>query len=51
MNIPIGPAKADRSEGFLIKIPIFISMWIDFIENRILLFGNPVGINWNYENN
>ena len=25
-------------------------MWVDFIENYIISYGNPVGINWNYEN-
>ena len=35
--------RHDRSEGFYIKISIFIDFsgfWVDFIENNILIYGN-----------
>ena len=37
-----------RQNFDFLKIPIFLyQLLVIFIENNIILFGNPVGINWN----
>ena len=41
------PPKGDRSDGFYIKIFIFIDfsgIWANFIENNIILYGKWIGM-------